>query len=153
MGTPPGANSPSLSPPKRADRTWALSTCVSIAYPLAVDLAGTRLRQLILHEDLLWHHVRWTILYNVLSYLLYGGITIPEGDYCVDLLSYLRVFHPEGARLAHLTGAHQKSLHFLRAQEVALRLYHRVVAADNEEQYILVVPHEIARVHYPLQDQ
>src|SRR5215203_574265 len=142
MGIPPGANSPLLSPPKRADRTWALSTCVSIAYPLAVDLAGTRLRQLVLHEDLLWHHVRWTILYNVLSYLLYGSITIPEGDYRVDLLPYLRVFHPEGARLAHLTGAHQKSLHFLRAQAVALRLYHRVVA-----------PHEVARVDHPLHVQ
>src|SRR5215207_11129046 len=115
MGTPPGANSPPSSPPRRPAKTRALSICVSITYPLAVDLAGTRLRQLVLHEDLLRHHVRWTILYNVLSYLLYGGITIPEGDYRVDLLPYLRVFHPEGARLAHLTGAHQKALHFLRA--------------------------------------
>src|ERR687893_1401941 len=125
MGTPPGTNSPPPSPLKRSARTWALSICVSITYPFAVDLAGTRLRQLVLHEDLLRHHVRRPVLYNVLSYLLHGSVAVPERDHRVDLLTDLQVFHPEGARLAHPAGAHQEALHLLRAQTVALRLYHR----------------------------
>src|SRR5829696_2630189 len=127
MGTPPGANSSSSSPPRRPAKTRALSICVSITYPLAVDLAGTRLRQLVLHEDLLRHHVRWPVLYNVLPYLLHRGIaTVPERDHRVNLLPDLQVFHPEGARLAHPTRSYQESLHLLRTQSVALCLYHRV---------------------------
>src|ERR671912_407736 len=111
MGTPPGINSPLLSPPKRSARTWALSICVSITYPLAVDLTGTRLRQLVLHEDLLRHHIRWPVFYNVLPYLLHRGIaTVPERDHRVNLLPDIQVFHPKGARLAHPTRSHQKPI-------------------------------------------
>src|ERR671920_749840 len=74
MGMPEGANSPSASPPKRSPRSRALSVCVSIAYPLAVDLARARLRQLVQDEDLLRHHVRRPVPYEVLADLLDGGL-------------------------------------------------------------------------------
>src|SRR5919202_229123 len=78
MGTPRGANSRSRSPPKRPARSWALSNCVSIANPLAVDLAGRGLRQLVLNHYLLRHHIRRRVLYDVLPDRFHGVLPANE---------------------------------------------------------------------------
>src|SRR5919107_6030393 len=97
MGMPAGANSPSLSPPKRSARSWALSVCVSTAYPLAVDLARTRLGKLVPHEYLLRNHVWWAVLYGVLSDPVHGPLlaAVPQGDHRDHVLPDGRVLHAE----------------------------------------------------------
>src|SRR5215204_767478 len=103
MGMSAGANSPSLSPPKRSDRAWALSVCVSTTYPLAVDLARTRLGQLVPDEYLLRNHVRRAVLYGVLPDPVHGPLlaAVPQGDHGYNVVPDGRVLHPEGARLVH----------------------------------------------------
>src|ERR671925_1116917 len=147
MGTPAGANSPSAArPPKRSAKERALSVCVSIAYALAVDLAGARLGQLVLDEDLLWHHVRWPVLDDVLADLLDGALAcaVLERDDGHDELAYPRVLHPEGTRLVYETRAYQEVLYLLGAQAVALGFDHGVVAADEVEVALLILADQIA---------
>src|SRR5215216_6243781 len=153
---PEGANSPSVSPPKRPARSWALSVCVSTAYPFAVDLAGTGFRQLVQDEDLLRHHVRRPVLYDVLADpfdgVLKGGAVL-ERDDRHDELAHLRVLHPEGARLVHEPRAYKEVLHLLRAQAVALGFDHGVVAADEVEETLLIAPDRVAGIDHPLHAQ
>src|SRR5215211_5988006 len=153
MGTPAGANSPSaVPPPKRSARAWALSVCVSIAYPFAVDLAGTSLGQLVQDEDLLRHHVRRPVLYDVLADSL-DGVRVPavlERDDRHDEMAHLRVWHPEGARLVHEPRAYKEVLYLLRAQAVALGFDHGVLAADEVEETLLIAPDRVAGIDYSL---
>src|SRR5215204_5979099 len=152
MGMPPGANSPPLSPPKRLARSWALSVCVSTAYPLAVDLSGTRLGKLVPDKYLLGYHVGWLVLYDVLpdpvhSFLL---AAVPQGDHGDHVLPDGGVLDPEGPGLVHETGAQVEGLDLLGAKAVALILYHGVLAAE-EVQVSLLVPFDgIPRVDDPL---
>src|ERR671916_858401 len=155
MGIPTGANSPSAAePPKRSARERALSGCVSIAYALAVDLAGAGLGQLVLDEDLLGHHVGRPVLYHVLADLLDGaalvGLSVLERDDGHDELAHLRVLHPEGARLVHEAAPYKEVLDLLGAQAVALGLDHGVVAPDEVEVSLLVLADEVARIDHSL---
>src|ERR671910_3611779 len=113
MGMPAGANSPPLSPPKRPARSWALSVCVSTAYPLAVDLAGTRLGQLVPDEYLLGHHVGRPVVYGVLPDPVHGPLldAVSQGDRGYYVLTDGRVLHPEGASLVHEPGTQEEVLH------------------------------------------
>src|ERR671911_2674488 len=106
MGMPAGANSPPLSPPKRPARSWALSVCVSTAYPLAVDLAGTRLGQLVPDEYLFGYHIGWPVVYGVLPDSVHCPLldAVPQGDRGDHVLPDGRVLHPEGAGLVHEPG-------------------------------------------------
>src|SRR5215211_4762332 len=149
MGTPAGTNSPSaVPPPKRSARSIALSVCVSIAYGLPVNLARTRFGELVLDEDLLWHHVRWPVLYHVLADLVDGalGRSVLERDDGHDELANLRVLDPEGASLVHETASYKEVLHLLRAQAVALGLDHCVVAPYEVEVALLIPADEVAYV-------
>src|SRR5215211_1496637 len=153
MGTPAGTNSPSaVPPPKRSARSIALSVCVSIAYGLPVNLARTRFGELVLDEDLLWHHVRWPVLYHVLADLVDGalGRSVLERDDGHDELANLRVLDPEGASLVHETASYKEVLHLLRAQAVALGLDHCVVAPYEVEVAFLIPAGEVARIDNPL---
>src|SRR5829696_4419105 len=96
MGMPPGANSPLLSPPKRPARSWALSVCVSTAYPLTVDLAGTRLGKLVPDEYLLGYHVGWPVLYYVLPDPVHGPLL---GAKAVALVLYHGVLASEEVQI------------------------------------------------------
>src|SRR5215203_6712021 len=138
---PAGANSPPLSPPKRSARSWALSVCVSTAYPLAVDLARTRLGQLVPDEYLLGYHVRWPVLYGVLPDPVYGPLlaAVPQGDHGDHVLPDGRVLDPEGAGLVHEPRAKQEVLDLLGTQAVALILYHGVFTSQEVQ-----VPFRIA---------
>src|SRR5215210_8038424 len=152
MGTPPGANSPSRSPPKRSARSCALSSCVSIANPLAVDLAGRGLRQLVLDHYLLRHHVRRRVLYDVLPDR-FDGLLFPvflQRDDRHNLVPQVRVGYPEGARLPHHPRAYQDVLYLLGAHPVTLRLDHGVLAAEEVEKSLLVTPDEVPGVDDPL---
>src|SRR5215211_4442893 len=156
MGTPAGANSPSaVPPPKRSARSWALSVCVSIAYPFAVDLAGARLGQLVQDEDLLRHHVRRPVLYDVLADL-FDGVLVPavlERDDSHDEMAHLRIWHPESARLVHEPRAYQEVLHLLGAQAVALALDHCVLATLQVKIAFLISPRQVPGIDYPLHVQ
>src|SRR3712207_6684932 len=155
MGIPEGANSSPVLPPKRSAKERALSVCVSTAYPFAVDLARTRLRQLGQDEDLLRHHVRRPVLYDVLANPFSGvlGGAVLEGDNRHDELAHLWVLHTEGARLVHEAGAYQEVLHLLGAQAVALGFDHGVLASDEVEVTFLVPPDRITGVDHPLHAQ
>src|SRR5918998_3653295 len=106
-GTPWGANSPSaVAPPKRSARSWALSVCVIIAYPLAVYLPRTRLRKLVPDQDFLRDHVRWTVLYGVFADGVEGAfVAVAERDHGYHVLPYSRIFDAEGASLVYEPGA------------------------------------------------
>src|SRR5918993_2203577 len=112
MGTPDGANSPPRSPPKRPASSSALSVCVSTAYPLAVDLARTRLGQLVPDEYLLRHHVGRPVIYSVLRYPVHRPFlaAVPQGDYGDHVLPDGRVIDPESAGLVYEPGAEEKVL-------------------------------------------
>src|SRR5918998_345826 len=156
MGIPAGANSPAaVPPPRRSARVRAFSACVIIAYALAVDLARARLGQLVLDEDLLRHHVRRPVLYDVLADLLDGAVAaaVLERDDGHDDLAQLGVLHPEGARLVHDAASYQEVLDLLGAQAVALGLDHGVVAPDEVEVSLLIRKDEVARIDHPLHVQ
>src|SRR5215211_743966 len=148
---PAGANSPPLSPPKRSARSWALSVCVSTAYPLAVDLARTRLGQLVPDEYLPGYHVGWSVLYDILPDLVRGLFAaVPQGDHGDHILPDGGVLDPEGAGLMHEPGAEEEVLDLLGAQAVALVLYHGVLASEKVQVPFLVPLHGIPRVDDPL---
>src|SRR5919112_6587883 len=138
---PAGANSSPLSPPKRPARSRALSVCVSTAYPLAIDLARTRLGQLVPDEYLLGYHVWWPVVYSVLPDPVHGTLlaAVPQGDHGDNILPDGRVVHPEGAGLMHEPRAKQQVLDLLGAQAVSLILYHGVFASQEVQ-----VPFRIA---------
>src|SRR3712207_2637237 len=152
MGIPEGANSSPVLPPKRSAKERALSVCVSTAYPFAVDLARTGLRQLVQDEDLLRHHVRRPILYDVLADLIYCPVvsTILERDRSHDEMPHLRVRYPEGASLVHEAASYNEVLHLLGAQAVALALDHRVVTAEQVEVAFVVAAGQVPGVDHPL---
>src|SRR5215210_6121435 len=151
MGMPPGANSPPLSPPKRPARSRALSVCVSTANPLAVDLARTRLGQLVPDEYLPGYHVGWSVLYDILHDLVHGLFAaVPQGDHGDHILPDGGVLDPEGAGLMHEHGAEEEVLDLLGAQAVALVLYHGVLASEKVQVPFLVPLHGIPRVDDPL---
>src|SRR5215210_6955722 len=152
MGMPPGANSPPLSPPKRPARSRALSVCVSTAYPLAVDLARTRLGQLVPDEYLPWYHVGWPVLYDVPPDPVHGPplAAVPQGDHGDHILPDGGVLDPEGAGFVHETGAEEEVLDLLWAQAVALVLYHGVLATEEVQVPLLIPFHGIPRVDDPL---
>src|SRR5215204_283478 len=151
MGMPAGANSPSSSPPKRPARSWALSVCVSTAYPLAVDLARTRLGQIVPDEYLLGHHVGRSVLYDVLPDPVHGPlfVAVPQGDHGDHVLPDGRVLDPEGAGLVHEPGAEEEVLYLLGAKAVALVLYHGVLAAQEVQVPLFVPLHGVAGVDDP----
>src|ERR671913_1710731 len=148
MGMPPGANSPLLSPPKRPARSWALSVCVSTAYPLAVDLARTRLGQLVPNEYLLGYHVGRPVVYGVLPDPVHGPLlaAVPQGDRGDHVLPDGRVLDPEGAGLVHEPRAKQEVLYLLGTQAVALVLYHGVFASQEVQVPFLVPLYSVAGV-------
>src|SRR5215210_6400906 len=157
-GMPAGANSPSLSPPKRSARSWDLSVCVSTAYPLAVDLARTRLGKLVPDEYLLRNHVGRPVLYGVPADRIYrlAGVTtcaILQGDHRDHVLSDGRVLHAEGARLVHEPRAKEEVLDLLGAQAVALVLDHGVLAPQEVQVPVLVPLHGVPGVDDPLHVQ
>src|SRR5918997_1078152 len=157
MGTPPGANSPpsSAAPPKRCASSRALSVCVSTAYPLAVDLARTRLGKLVPDEYLLRDHVRRAVVYGVLPDGVQGAVAAPvsEGDHGYDVVADRRVLDPEGARLVHQARGYEEVLDLLRAQAVALVLDHGVLAPQEVQVPFLVPRDGVAGVHDPLHIQ
>src|SRR5215210_1505606 len=155
MGMPAGANSPPPSPPKRSAKSWALSVCVSTAYPLAVDLAGTRLGQIVPDEYLLGHHVGRSVLYDVLPDPVHGPLlaAVPQGDHGDHILPDGRVLHPEGAGLVHEPRAKEEVLDFLGTEAVALVLYHGVLASQEVQVPLLVPLHRVAGVDDPLDIQ
>src|ERR687894_315431 len=157
MGTPPGANSPpsSAAPPKRCASSRALSVCVSTAYPLAVDLARTRLGKLVPDEYLLRDHVRRAVVYGVLPDGVQGAVAAPvsEGDHGYDVVADRRVLDPEGARLVHQARGYEEVLDLLRAQAVALVLDHGVLAPEKVQEPFLVSRNGVARVDDPLHIQ
>src|SRR5918993_1108642 len=155
MGMPAGANSPPLSPPKRPARSWALSVCVSTAYPLAVDLAGTRLGQLVPDEYLLGHHVGRPVVYGVLPDSVHGPLldAVSQGDRGDHVLTDGRVLHPERAGLVHKPGTQEEILDLLGAQAVTLVLYHGVLAPQEVQIPFLVALYGVARVDDPLDVQ
>src|SRR5215203_1668526 len=155
MGMPAGANSPSSSPPKRPARSWALAVCVSTAYPLAVDLARTRLGQLVPDEYLLRYHVWRPVVYSVLPDPVHGPLlaAVPQGDHGDHILPDGRVLHPEGAGLVYEPRAKEEVLDFLGTEAVALVLYHGVLASQEVQVPLLVPLHRVAGVDDPLDIQ
>src|SRR5215204_6543287 len=129
---PAGANSPPLSPPKRSARSWALSVCVSTAYPLAIDLARTRLGKLVPNQYLLRNHVGRPVLYRVPADRIdcFVGITtgaILQRDHRNHVLADGRILHAEGAGLVYEPRAQEEILDLLGAQAVALVLDHGIL--------------------------
>src|SRR5215217_4380518 len=149
---PAGANSPPRSPPKRSAKSWALSVCVSTTYPLAVDLAGTRLGQLVPDEYLLGYHVWWPVVYGVLPDPVHGTLlaAVPQGDHGDHILPDGRVLHPEGASLVHETRAKQEVLDLFGAQAVALILYHGVFASQEVHISFRIALYSVAGVDHAL---
>src|ERR687898_2155747 len=145
---PAGANSSPLSPPKRPARSRALSVCVSTAYPLAVDLARTRLGQLVPDEYLLRYHVGRPVVYSVLPDSVHGPFlaTVSKGDYGDHVVPDGRVLDPESAGLVHEARAKQEVLDLLGAQAVALVLYHGVFAPQEVQVPFLVPLYGVPRV-------